>query len=165
MNQTLQGQPGQLRYSIVLFYRGYLPLMLGDRNAAREAFARCEAVERGIPNYQRLAKVFRLALDGQRAEAGALLAQMDKERVGLRVSDGEFTLRMAEAAAFLGEQPLAVELAERAYTQGFGCTRWYERSLLLARVRGTARYGSLLQHLRERQAILEARFPPERFGF
>lgn len=160
----LQGQPGQLRYSIVLFYRGYLPLMLGDRSAAREAFARCEAVERGIPNYQRLAKVFRLALDGQRAEAGALLAQMDKERVGLRVSDGEFTLRMAEAAAFLGEQPLAVELAERAYTQGFGCTRWYERSLLLARVRGTARYGSLLQHLRERQAMLEARFPCSRFG-
>jgi tetratricopeptide (TPR) repeat protein len=160
----LQGQPGQLRYSIVLFYRGYLPLLAGDRAAAREAFARCETIEHGIPNYLRLAKVFRLELEGRHLEASALLAELDRERVGLRVSDGEFTLRMAEAAAFLREPPLAVELAERSYTQGFGCTQWYERSPLLAPIRGTARYGSLLQHLRERQALMEARFPASRFG-
>ena len=84
--------------------------------------------------------------------------------MGLRISDGEFTLRMAEAAAFLGDPTLAMELAERAYTQGFDCTRWYERSPLLAPIRGTGRYGSLLQHLRERQAMLESRFPASKFG-
>lgn len=160
----LQGEPGQLRHSIVLFYRGYLPLLAGDRTRAREAFAACEGLERAIPNYQRLSKVFRLELDGQRLEARALLAQMERERTGLRVSDGEFTLRMAEAAAFLGELPLAMTLADRAYSQGFGCTRWYERSPLLAPIRDTPRFASLLQHLRERQAILEKRFPPSRFG-
>lgn len=160
----LLGQPGQLRYSIVLFYRGYVPLLAGDRAKAREAFAACEALSHGIPNYQRLARVFRLALDGDAAAAAALLGELDHERTGLRVSDGEFTLRMAEAAAFLEKPTLAMDLSERAYTQGFGCTRWYERSPLLAGIRGTGRYQSLLQHLRERQSLLEARFPPSRFG-
>ncbi len=159
----LQGRPGQLRYSIVLFYRGYLALLSGDRPGAREHFKSCEALDHGIPNYQRLSKVFRLALDGDAAST-ALLDDLDRERVGLRVSDGEFTLRMAEAAAFLGQPAHAMDLAERAYTQGFGCTRWYERSPLLAGLRGTPRFQSLLQHLRERQAMLEARFPPSRFG-
>jgi hypothetical protein len=85
--------------------------------------------------------------------------------MGLRVSDGEFTLRMAEAAAFLGDSVLALELAERAYIQGFGCTRWYQQSPLLAPIRGTARFASLVQHLQERQAMLEQRFPLRRFGF
>jgi tetratricopeptide (TPR) repeat protein len=160
----LQGRPGQLRYSIVLFYRGYLPLLSGDRAKAREAFAACEALSHGIPNYQRLARTFRLALEGDEAAASALLDALDRERVGLRVSDGEFTLRMAEAAAFLGQPVHAMDLAERAYTQGFGCTRWYERSPLLNGIRGTGRFRSLLQHLRERQAMMEARFPPSRFG-
>lgn len=160
----LQGQPGQLRYSIVLFYRGYLPLLAGDRAKAREVFAACEALPHGIPNYQRLARVFRLALDGDEAASAALLDQLDHERNGLRVSDGEFTLRMAEAAAFLGKPTLAMDLSERAYTQGFGCTRWYERSPLLGGIRSSGRFQSLLQHLRERQAMLEARFPPSRFG-
>ncbi|MFN8011302.1 MAG: hypothetical protein U0P81_07845 [Holophagaceae bacterium] len=160
----LQGQPGQLRYSIVLFYRGYLALLSGDPSRAREHFAACEALEHGIPNYQRLSRVFRLALEGDVDASTAVLDALDHERVGLRVSDGEFTLRMAEAAAYLGRPAHAMDLAERAYTQGFGCTHWYERSPLLSGLRGTPRFQSLLQHLRERQAMLEARFPPSRFG-
>jgi tetratricopeptide (TPR) repeat protein len=160
----LQGSPGQLRYSIVMFYRAYLRLLAGDRAGARDGFAGCETIERGIPNYLRLAKIFRLELEGHRPEALAQLKAMDLERTSLRVSDGEFTLRMAETAAFLGDSVLALELAERAYTQGFGCTRWYERSPLLAPIRGTARFASLLQHLRERQTLMESRFPPSRFG-
>jgi hypothetical protein len=161
----LQGSPGQLRYSIVTFYRAYLRLLEGDRARAAEGFAQCEAIERGIPNYLRLAGIFRLELEGRHAEAVAHLQDMNRERMGLRVSDGEFTLRMAEAAAFLGDSVLALELAERAYIQGFGCTRWYQQSPLLAPIRGTARFASLVQHLQERQAMLEQRFPLRRFGF
>ena len=96
--------------------------------------------------------------------AAALRQRITEKRSALRAPDGEFTFKLAEAAAFMGDRDRAVELGELAYIQGFGCTRWFEQSPLFAPARGTARWVALRQHLMERQATLESRFPPRRFN-
>ena len=78
----------------------------------------------------------------------------------MRVPDGEFTLRMAEGYALAGDLDSAMELASRAFGQGFGATLWFERSPLLEPLKGSPRWRTLIQHVRERQGLLEDRFPP-----
>ena len=156
---TLQDQPGHLRSVVQRFFKGYLALMRQDRRAAIEAFASAEAVPRGYPQYVRLARGFRLGAQGEPKEAGAALRALELDRVGLRVPDGEFTLRLAEGFVLAGEKDHAMELAERAFAQGFGAAAWYEASPFLGPLRQSPRWKSLLQHVRERQELLKARFP------
>jgi len=147
----------------IRFYLGYLALAEGDRAGAAAAFQAALAVPGGWYGFEELSALFLAALDGRATEAADRLKALAQKRAALRAPDGEFTFKLAEAAAFLGDRDRAMELGELAFTQGFGCTRWYERSPLFALARGTARYEALHQHLRERQAILESRFPPNRF--
>jgi tetratricopeptide (TPR) repeat protein len=156
---TLKDQPGHLRNSVQRFFRGYLALIRKDKGQAIEAFRSAESVPRGYPHYLRLAQGFRLAAEGSLPEAREALRKLELDRVGLRVPDGEFTLRMAEGYALAGDLDHALELAERAFAQGFGATAWYEASPFLEPLRQSPRWRALIQHVRDRQALLESSFP------
>jgi len=158
---SLQDRPGHLRNTtgVLAFYRGYLALVQGDRARAHAEFAAARQAPRGYPNIVRLSEVFDLILEGRRDEAWKALRAFDQERLGMREPDGEFTIRLAEAYALLGDRASAMEMATRAFARGFGCTAWYERSPMLTPLRGLPRWKALLQHLRERQSLMEDTFP------
>ena len=156
---TLKDQPGHLRNTIQRFYRGYLALLRSRSADAIEAFKAAESVPRGYPHYIRLARGYRLAVEGSREAALLELQALDRDRLGLRVPDGEFTHRLAEGYALAGDLDSAMDLANRAFGQGFGALLWYERSPLLEPLKTSPRWKTLKQHLEDRQALLETRFP------
>lgn len=158
---SLQDRPGHLRNTtgLLAFYRGYLALVQGNRARARMEFEAASHAPHGYPNIVRLSEVYDLILAGRENEAWMALRTFDQERTGMREPDGEFTIRLAEAYALLGDRESAMEMATRAFARGFGCTLWYKRSPLLAPLRGLPRWKALLQHLEERQSLMEAAFP------
>lgn len=158
---SLQEQPGHLRSTsgVLPFYRGYLALVRGDRGAAHAEFRSVAALAHGYPNILRLSEIYRLVLEGRKDEAWGKLREYDQERIGMREPDGEFTLRLAEAYALMGDRASAMDMANRAFARGFGCVEWYERSPMLEPLRGLPRWKALMQHLRERQQLMEERFP------
>jgi len=146
------------------FYRGYINLLKGQPDRARLFFNRARRVRGNWVQFEALAHVFELALSHDREGALRELRTLKAERTLLRVPDGEFTFKLAEAFAYLGDTEEATETALRAYAQGFGCTHWYQESPLLANVPRQARWIALTQHLKERQQLLEQSFPARRFG-
>jgi len=158
---SLQEQPGHLRSTsgVLPFYRGYLALVRGDRPLAQREFKAAAALANGYPNILRLSQIYDLILEGRKEEAWKKLREYDQERIGMREPDGEFTLRLAEAYALIGDRASAMDMAGRAFARGFGCTTWYERSPMLEPLRGLPKWQALVQHLRERQKLMEDRFP------
>lgn len=146
------------------FYRGYINLIRGRVDRARPFFARAQRVQGSWVQFEALARVFELGLSHDREGALKALRRLKADRALLRVPDGEFTFKLAEAFAFLGDPEEATQTALRAFAQGFACTRWYLESPLLASVPHQARWNSLTQHLKERQELMEKAFPPHRFG-
>lgn len=156
---SLRESPGDLRNSLVLFLRGHLALQEGRRDAALASFREAEQDPQGFAHFVRLAGIHRRILEGDAAGARESLATLEKERQGLLSPDGEVTLNLAEAYCLLGDAGRGLDLMERAFAQGFGCTSWYEQNPLLAPARTLPRWLALQAHLRERQAILRTRFP------
>lgn len=113
--------------------------------------------------FEALSEVYEQALLGRPEEALVRLRRLLDTRQRLRVPDGEFTFKIAEAFAFLGAHPEAVETASSAFTQGFGCTRWYRQAPFLKPVQSLPRWQGLLSHPEEREALLRDRFPVRRF--
>jgi len=158
---SLQEQPGHLRSTsgVLPFYRGYLALTRGDRALAQREFRAAAELAHGYPNIMRLSEIYDLILEGRKEEAWQKLREYDQERIGMREPDGEFTIRLAEAYALMGDRASAMEMAGRAFARGFGCTVWYERSPMLEPLRSLPKWKSLMQHIQERQALMEERFP------
>ena len=161
---SLRTAPGEPRATVAAFYRGYLALSDGNGAAAADWFQRCRAGAASYSQFSDLAGVYELIANGDRDGATARLKALSTSRVGLRIPDGEFTFKLAEAHALLGATAAAQDMADKAFAQGFGCTAWYERSPFLAPIRGTARWRALTTHLRERQQLLESAFPPSAFA-
>ena len=158
---SLQEQPGHLRSAsgVLTFYRGYLALIQGHRSQAHREFRAAAALENGYPNILRLSEIYDLILEDRKDEAWKRLREYDQERTGMREPDGEFTIRLAEAYALIGDRASAMDMASRAFGRGFGCTDWYERSPMLEPLRSLPKWKALIQHLKERQALMEDRFP------
>lgn len=162
--RTLWTRPGDVTNSAVLIFRGQLELARGQREKALATFREISGNPVGYAQFIRLARVFAFALEQRPVEARQDLDALAESHNGLRVPDGEFILNMAEAYVLLGDLPKGQELAERAFYTGFTCARWYETNPLLQPLRDTPRWAALMQHVRERQAFLEARFPRSRWG-
>lgn len=145
------------------FYQGYARLLSGDRDGALRAFAESQPGGLGSTLFLRLAEVYRLALEGRQAEAGAALDKLESERMWMHLPDGEFTFKLAEAYGFLDRPGEALDVAERASVQGFGCAAWFERAPFLAAARQMPRWISLDTHLRARQKLMEETFPASAF--
>ncbi len=158
---SLQEQPGHLRSAsgVLPFYRGYLALVRGDRALAHREFLAAATLPNGYPNIVRLSEIYDLILRDKKDEAWKKLREYEQERTGMREPDGEFTIRLAEAYALMGDRASAMEMANRAFARGFGCTTWYEHSPMLEPLRGLPKWKALIQHLKERQALMEDRFP------
>lgn len=146
------------------FYRGYIRLLRGRRAEALPFFRRAQEPPGRWPQFEALARVYALGLGGNRAAALETLQELWKGRATLRVPDGEFTFKLAEAFGFLGRSEEALDVAERAFGQGFTCEPWFLGSPFLAEARRLPRWDGLRQHLAERQARLALRFPASRFG-
>ncbi|HJV90281.1 MAG TPA: tetratricopeptide repeat protein [Holophagaceae bacterium] len=160
---SLWRRPGEPYDAVIRFHLGYLELLRGRRDPALEHFRELGRLGGAYPRYRKLGEVFRLALEGQAGPALKQLKDLDRDLDGLRGADGEFTFNLAEAYALLGDREAALELASRALSQGFACTRWYEQSPLMVPMRSLPRWEALLQTLRERQARLESLFPVSDF--
>lgn len=158
---SLQDQPGHLRSTsgVLPFYRGYLALTRGDQARAQREFRTAAELAHGYPNIMRLSEIYDLILEGRKDEAWRKLREYDQERIGMREPDGEFTIRLAEAYALMGDRASAMEMAGRAFARGFGCMTWYERSPMLEPLRGLPKWKALMQHIQERQTLMEERFP------
>jgi hypothetical protein len=131
----------------------------GDRALAHREFRAAAELANGYPNILRLSAIFDLILEGQKDQAWKELREYDQERIGMREPDGEFTLRLAEAYALMGDRASAMEMAGRAFARGFGCTAWYERSPMLDSLRTLPKWQALMQHVKERQTLMEGSFP------
>jgi len=158
---SLQEQPGHLRSAsgVLPFYRGYLALVRGNQAQAHQEFQAAIALNNGYPNILRLSEIYDLIIQGRKEEAWTKLREYDTERIGMREPDGEFTIRLAEAYALMGDLSNAMDMSSRAFARGFGCTAWYERSPMLEPLRNRPKWKALMQHLKERQALMEERFP------
>ena len=156
--------PGDVRNATCRFHRAELALIRGDREGALVLFREIEQMEESYGHFRALSRVLRLILEGHPEEAKTALQSIQKQRAGMRVADGEVTLNIAEAYALLGNAPQAIELMRGAFSQGFGCTRWYETNPTLAPARTLPEWSWLQQHLKERQKLYETRFSKASFG-
>lgn len=146
------------------FYWGYVTLLRGDRVLATRRYQPAPGQGWSPYRFGRLARLFSDICEDRTDSAQTLLRQLLEDHQALRAPDGEYTLKLAEAAALLGERELALDLAGLAATHGFSCVAWYEQDPLLVSLRSAPRFRDMLQNLRLRQADLQRRFPPEAFG-
>ncbi|MDP1832432.1 MAG: hypothetical protein Q8K67_10270 [Geothrix sp.] len=147
----------------ILFYQGYVALMQGNREQALPFMRRGSGPDRGPAPFRDLCRVYLAYLEGRPDDGLAELREIDEIRGKLRIPDGEWTFKEAEAYSLLGDADRGVDCATRAFVQGFSCAAWYEASPFLARVRAHARWPMLRRNIRERQAVMEGSFPPAAF--
>jgi tetratricopeptide (TPR) repeat protein len=147
----------------LLFYQGYLALLKGRRDLALRFMTEGSGFPGGPIPFQDLCRAYQALLEGRIRDGLAGLREVDQIRGRLRIPDGEWTFKEAEAYALLGDADRSVDAATRAFVQGFSCARWYEASPFLAPVRTHPRWPTLRRNVLERQAILEADFPASAF--
>lgn len=153
----------QTQNATMLFYRGYFALLRGDRSPALPLFRAGATWAQEPDPFQILCQAYVAHLEGRPGDGLALLRRADEVRGKLRVPDGEWTFKEAEAYALLGDSERAMDCATRAFVQGFSCDRWYENSPFLQPMRAHPRWPMLQRNIRERRAGLEGTFPVSAF--
>ena len=147
----------------ILFYQGYFALLQGRREEALRLLKDGSDPRLGPAPFHDLCRVYRAYLEGRSEEGLAELRRIDEIRGKLRIPDGEWTFKEAEAYSLLGDADRGVDCATRAFVQGFSCAQWYRASPFLERVRKHPRWQTLQRNIQERQAVLEGTFPPSAF--
>jgi tetratricopeptide (TPR) repeat protein len=145
------------------FYQGYFALLQGQRRQALGFMTAGSDPAMGPTPFRDLCRVYLAYLEGRVSEGLQILHEVDEVRGKLRIPDGEWTFKEAEAYALLGDADHGIDCATRAFVQGFSCAEWYEASPFLARVRTHPRWPTLRRNVRERQAELAGSFPPASF--
>jgi len=145
------------------FYQGYFALLQGQREVALGFMTAGSDPAMDPTPFRDLCRVYRAYLEGRVSEGLQILHEVDEVRGKLRIPDGEWTFKEAEAYALLGDADHGIDCATRAFVQGFSCADWYEASPFLARVRTHPRWPTLRRNVRERQAELAGSFPPASF--
>jgi tetratricopeptide (TPR) repeat protein len=155
---------GSLRQDAsISFYKGYFALLQGHWKQAL-GFMRSGSDPSMTPTpFRDLCRVYLAYLEGRTSEGLAELREIDDIRGKLRIPDGEWTFKEAEAYSLLGDADRGVDCATRAFVQGFSCSAWFEASPFLNRVREHPRWPMLRRNIRERQAVLEGSFPTSSF--
>jgi tetratricopeptide (TPR) repeat protein len=155
---------GSLRQDAsILFYRGYFAMLQGDQPQALGFMKQGSALGMEPAPFRDLCCVYLAYLEGRPKEGLAKLREIDEIRGKLRIPDGEWTFKEAEAYSLLGDPDRGVDCATRAFVQGFSCAAWYEASPFLAKVREHPRWPTLRRNIRERQSVLAGSFPPSSF--
>ncbi len=162
--RTLIERADNPRNATVRFYRGYLALAQGQRAKAHAWFAQAAALGEGFGEFRQLSVAFGHIAAGEDPAALGVLETLERQRTGLRIPDGEFTFKMAEAHALLGRREASLDLLTRAFAQGFGCARWYRDSPFLKGPRSAPRWPSLIARVEEREQLLASRFSARDFG-
>jgi tetratricopeptide (TPR) repeat protein len=147
----------------ILFYKGYFALLQGHRQEALGFLTPGAAPGMTPTPFRDLCRVYRAYLEGRRDEGLRELHEIDEIRGKLRIPDGEWTFKEAEAYSLLGDADRGMDCATRAFVQGFSSAAWFEASPFLARVREHPRWPTLRRNIRERQAVLAGTFPPSAF--
>jgi tetratricopeptide (TPR) repeat protein len=156
---------GSLRQDAsILFYQGYFALLQGRQKQALGYMKAGSTPGMAPTPFRDLCGVYCAYLEGRPKEGLAELHDIDEIRGKLRIPDGEWTFKEAEAYALLGDADRGIDCATRAFVQGFSCAAWYEASPFLTRVRAHARWPMLRRNIRERQAVMEGSFPPATFA-
>jgi tetratricopeptide (TPR) repeat protein len=148
----------------ILFYQGYAALLKGHRGQALALLKEGAGAAEGPDPFRNLCLAYVAALEDRAGEGLALLRRLDDVRGKLRIPDGEWTFKEAEAYALLGDADRAMDCATRAFVQGFSCARWYETSPFLERMRTHPRWPTLRRNVRERQAVLAGSYPASAFA-
>jgi hypothetical protein len=162
--QSLDGPAGTEAHPLRLFYRAYAKLLRGDRAGALPLFRACQSQPGRIIQFEALAQVYEYALTDRQDAALAQLRRLRDTRTQLRIPDGEFTFKLAEAFAFLRAYSETLETASSAFGQGFGCTRWYRNAPFLQPLQALPRWRAQLKHIQDREDAIAARFPVGSFG-
>ncbi len=161
--QELQRAGSQRQDASILFYQGYFALLQGRPREAL-GFMKAGSLPTMTPMpFRDLCRVYLAYLEGRPQDGLAELHEIDEVRGKLRIPDGEWTFKEAEAYALLGDADRGVDCATRAFVQGFSCAAWYEASPFLVKVRAHSRWPMLRRNIRERQAVMEGSFPPAAF--
>ncbi len=147
----------------ILFYKGYLALLQGNRQRALECMLSGSDPGMAPPPFRDLCCVYRAYLEGRPEEGLLELRKIDEIRGKLRIPDGEWTFKEAEAYSLLGDRDRGMDCATRAFVQGFSCAAWYEASPFLVKVREHPKWPMLRRNIQERQAVLAGSFPPSAF--
>jgi hypothetical protein len=148
----------------LLFYKGYFALLQGDSQQALVHMVSGSGPRMAPLPFRDLCRVYRAYLEGRPEEGLLELRRIDEVRGKLRIPDGEWTFKEAEAYSLLGNRDLGMDCATRAFVQGFSCAPWYEASPFLEKVREHPRWPMLRRNIRERQAVLAESFPPATFS-
>jgi tetratricopeptide (TPR) repeat protein len=155
---------GELRQDAsILFYKGYFALLQGNRQQALGFMVPGSDPGMAPPPFRDLCRVYRAYLEGKPEEGLLELREIDEIRGKLRIPDGEWTFKEAEAYSLLGDRDRGMDCATRAFVQGFSCSTWYEASPFLEKVREHPRWPMLRRNIRERQAVLAGSFPATTF--
>ena len=147
----------------ILFYKGYFALLQGQRSLAHTHLKMGSDPGMAPTPFRDLCRAYLAYLDGRRQDGLQELGEVDEVRGKLRIPDGEWTFKEAEAYSLLGDADRGVDCATRAFVQGFSCAAWFENSPFLAHVREHPRWPTLRRNIRERQAVLSGSFPPSAF--
>jgi eukaryotic-like serine/threonine-protein kinase len=141
----------------LLFYRGLAEYYLGRRDQAADHFDRAYSLDASLMPAQ-LGKALRESMADQHDSAVNLLRQIEDEMEARGVGDAEFTYKVTQAYAMLGQKPAALHMLRHTIEGGFFCYPCFLSDPLLASIRPDPEFQRLASEARARHEEFKAHF-------